>query len=745
MTGVERALAAGEQGLSLAEQDLVRHAAAGTRCDLSERLDHERHVRASVLYELCVGALHPIHAKGVRLAGAVVDHPLDLEYANLRIPLALSRCDIGTDLTLRGATGPAIRMTDCRVSGRIDASLLRVGHLKLSRTRVDRPLVLAGATIERDLELDGTRLVGVDADGSGLLGDGLRVGGAVLMGAGFEAWGAVRLIGAVIGGNLEFAGARLLADDGSPLFADRLRVGGGVFLGEGFESAGAVRLAGAAVEGQLSLAGARVSGADAEGNALVADGLRVGGDVFLHGGFEAAGAVRLAGAMVGGSLELDGARVTATDADGDAVVAHGLSVAGDAFLRGGFEAAGTVRLAGAIVGGSLELDGARVAGADVNGDAVVADRIRVGGGAFLGDGFEAAGAVRLAGATIDGQLSMVGAKVTGTDRDGDALVADGVRVGGDAFLHGGFLAAGAVRLAGAAIGGSLDLDGARVMGIGTDGDALDASRLHVVGDAFLRRGFTATGAVRFTGATVEGQLSLLAGRGRRLVLTGTRCTEFADDEASWPAAGGLVLRGFRFESLEHDTGWEQRLDWVRRQGFVDWSPDPYEQLAGYYTGVGDEDAACRIRIAKDDDELTHLRLTKSRATRAYRFWRRPFGWLVGYGYRRHRAGWLLVATLLAAGLVFRLAEADGAMTPNEPPEAADTEGCGEAYTCFSSLVYGADVVLPIIDFGQDGAWRPMETASAGPVWIWARWAFIAVGWALASVFAAAFTGLVHRG
>jgi hypothetical protein len=239
---------------------------------------------------------------------------------------------------------------------------------------------------------------------------------------------------------------------------------------------------------------------------------------------------------------------------------------------------------------------------------------------------------------------------------------------------------------------------------------------------------------------IEGQLALAPAGRTALVLTGARCGELADEEQSWPEEGELALRGFRFGTLAADTGWKQRLAWIRRQGFVDWSPDPYEQLVGFYTSVGDETAYRRIRVAKHDDELRHLRATHKPGTLAYRFWRRPFGWLLGYGYRRHRAGWLLVATLAAAALVFRQAEVDGAMVP-EPPVAGEHR-CGEAYPCFNAVVYGADVVLPVVDLGQDGRWRPIETGAGGAVWVWARWAFIAVGWVLASIFVAAFAGLV---
>lgn len=90
--------------------------------------------------------------------------------------------------------------------------------------------------------------------------------------------------------------------------------------------------------------------------------------------------------------------------------------------------------------------------------------------------------------------------------------------------------------------------------------------------------------------------------------------------------------------------------------------------------------------------------------------------------------------------MFRQAERDGGMVADPP--AATARPCGEAHPCFNSLVYGADVVLPIVDLGQDDRWRPVETGRGGPLWVWARWVFVAVGWVLASTFVAAFTGLV---
>ena len=60
--------------------------------------------------------------------------------------------------------------------------------------------------------------------------------------------------------------------------------------------------------------------------------------------------------------------------------------------------------------------------------------------------FTAAGAVRLARADITGNLSFSGAQLTGTDHNGNALVADGIKVGAAVLLNKGFTSAGTVSL-----------------------------------------------------------------------------------------------------------------------------------------------------------------------------------------------------------------------------------------------------------------------------------------------------------
>src|SRR5712691_339243 len=180
-----------------------------------------------------------------------------------------------------------------------------------------------------------------------------------------------------------------------------MKVGSGVFLDQGFTATGAVRLLGADITGQLSCQGAKLTGSDNNGSALIADGIKVRGGVFLTR-LTATGAVRLVGADINTQLTCWGAQLTGRDSNGDALAADEMKVSGSVLLNEVSTAAGAIRLTGADISGPL---------------ACSHDEL-----------FTVGGAVRLAGADITGQLTCRGARITGCDNDGDALAAYGMKV-----------------------------------------------------------------------------------------------------------------------------------------------------------------------------------------------------------------------------------------------------------------------------------------------------------------------------
>ena len=70
---------------------------------------------------------------------------------------------------------------------------------------------------------------------------------------------------------------------------------------------------------------------------------------------------------------------------------------------------------------------------------------------------------------------------------------------------------------------------------------------------------------------------------------------------------------------------------------------------------------------------------------------------------------------------------------------------GRDWETFSRYAYAADIVIPLINFGQTEAWAPSTTR--GPwgwhMW-WLRWVFTVLGWIVTALGAAAITGIIRR-
>ena len=225
----------------------------------------DRMVRAAVLRHLLLSDDWPVHDKGVRLRGLQIIGQLDLEHAGLRCPLSLDCCYLPDGVAVTGATVSMFVMKDCQVAGLAGDALV-----------VSRFLDFGGSTFT----------------------------------------GPVRLMLAVIGGGLNFRGCHLskAGDDGVVLWAERIRVDGDAFLDKypgqrPFVADGGLRLSGATIAGGLSYVGAQLTSADRDGTSLMAQRIKVGGDVGLTShpgetGFSAKGTVNLTGADIAGALNL---------------------------------------------------------------------------------------------------------------------------------------------------------------------------------------------------------------------------------------------------------------------------------------------------------------------------------------------------------------------------------------------------------------------------------------------------------
>lgn len=321
----------------------------------------ERQIRAGFLIDLLTGASSSDSKcpRAVKLRGARVTGSLDLEALTLVCPLELENCHIDQAVNLNEVTAPKIRMTGCHLSNLAATQLRTVGDLILNAGfTATEGVYLLGARIGGLLDLTDATLA--NPYGAALSADGLTVEQSMYCRKKFTSTGEVRLPGARVCGQLDFTGATLVAaaspsnpEGTRALAADGIVVDHDMICE--FKVTGEVRLLGAHIGGDLNFTGATL--ANLGGPALAADGLTVEHNLFGRGHFRVTGEVRLVDAHVRGQLDFSGATLCGPSGT-TAMAADGLTVDHD--MSCGFAAVGEVRLLGAHIGGHLDFTGANL-------------------------------------------------------------------------------------------------------------------------------------------------------------------------------------------------------------------------------------------------------------------------------------------------------------------------------------------------------------------------------------------------
>lgn len=674
------ALATREFGTLLpAERLMLRAAAQGqiARCYGSvlppqlppppEFVDEERLIRAVLLRWLCItrDAHACVSPRGIRVRGAVISGQLDLEHCQVPMPLWIMVSAIPEGINLAAA---------------------ELRELSLDGSRVCGPRHFSMKTKTTRLAIDASQV---------------RVAKSLSLAEGFSAVGEVRLRGATIEGQLNCRAARLEHPGRTSLSAEMISVGRDVFLDQGFTSLGEVRLVGAKVQGQLSCRGARIENPKTDkcstGYALSADRLTVGGSVMLDRGFNAIGQVRLLGANISGQLDCGGSVLVSKEYC--SLCADGIWVGGDVFLNEWSAPCKPIHR------------------------------------------FVSLGSIRLIRGKIGGQLSLRGATLD--NEGGVSLVADGLGVDGAVFLDEGF-----------SVRGDLDFTSAVLR---------DHMRVH---------GAKINGRLLLTHATVAEQLTLQQSEIKLIGLSHASVTVLDDDAQSWPKAGNVNLDGFVYERLENPpttawnffrrswlefSGWlnkhwsrvppakgppikvqslDWRIEWLRRQGR--YFPQPYEQLIRTLRVAGHESEARRVAVEKQAD---------LRKCGDLWWWPWRKNWFLGltleHGYSPLRPA---IAALIAIPLfwwAYSVGFAYDALLP-VTDQMLVTGGVDQQEPHFSAFMYSVDAFVPLIDFGQEGAWRP--TGDGG--WGWfvtvCYWIEIGLGWIVSSLLVLGLSRVIRQ-
>jgi hypothetical protein len=733
----------------------------------------ERTIRAAVLRYLLTGPEWPVSARGVRARGARVSGVLDLGFGVLRCPLVLEGCylDGAAPLVLDDATGSEICLSDCRQAGTAGGIRARrvttSGNFDLCGSVLAGKVDLSGASIGGYLLCHGTQLPASD-DGESLTCKRSTIGRDLWLTGGFTAGSAVCLADGDITGDLDCSGAQFggAGAGGCALDATRVRVGGHLRLDQALLAGGSVSLTWAQIGGHLTCGAARMA-ADRDGQSLTAIDVKVNGDVNLQQ-LTADGCVYLSGAQIGGSVIGTGARL-AGDANGTALACDMIRCdRGALLLEGLVTSGGSVSLVSADIAADVSLSGARLS-ADRDGNSLIGVRLKARGGVTLDECFTA-GAVKLISARITAGLICTGTQVSGADADGIALDA-GHMTAAEVILD-GLHATGAVSLAGAHIAGNLLCEGTRITRSTDDGVALMCAGITVGGDVLLTTGFASSGSVVLTQARVNGDVcicqAVLCGQDALLAaglhaagalcwlpadpVTGTvdldhaQVGEVSDDwdgsrvAGHWPSNGNLRLQGFSYSGFSdmHLPGAQQRLNWIRLSS-PPLAPQPYRQLTSVYRQAGMEQEARRVAIAQRND----LRLAPGMSLP-----HRAGNWLldktIKHGYQPLRAVGLLAIVYLAMLLTFWAAQHHGGLiVPADGTRAAAT-ACTSGYPCFYPAGYAFDTVVPVISLGQASHWRINAAAPWGWAYTAASCTATILGWALATLAVAGFTGLVRK-
>ena len=549
------------------------------------------------------------------------------------------------------------------------------------------------------------------------------------------------------------------------LNADRLTCHAGLFLRNEFLATGKIRLSRATIGGNLDCTKGAFE--NPNGQAITADGIKVGGCAYMTNDFQAQGEVRLLGATIGGGLDCTGGKFE--NPKGKALSADGIQVGGNVSLDDTFRARGEVRLPGATIGGNL--DCTKGAFENPEGEALGADRIKVGGNVFMRDGFSARGEVRLLSAAIGSNLTCTGGIFE--NPDGKALSADGAKVHGSVSLDDNFRAHGEVRLLGATIGGNLDC---------FEGNFCNRNSYAITGE-----GLRVSGGFIFDGVKIaSGSVNLAAAHVARL----------ADDRESWPA--NIVLDGFVYDSFAGNapTTATARLAWLDKQSQEhsgkaknprQFRPQPWQQLRKVLRDMGHLEDSRQVAIAFENrkracgviGEITAPAGPGDIVTRSYQWLQsrtaRVFHWLYGglirYGYRPARPlWWTLVVVWVFSSVLFETGGHSRVFGPSDPqifdnpaysscnPEKnprANWTRCQtfpRAYPAFYPPLYALDVLLPVGKLGQEDHWAPLAPGRALTIKNWfltwvtqfAVWFDMMFGWIAGLLLVATVSGLAKR-
>lgn len=405
---------------------------------------------------------------------------------------------------------------------------------------------------------------------------------------------------------------------------------------------------------------------------------------------------------------------------------------------------------------------------------VSADNTSFSGSVYIRAGSNIVGEISLAGARISGDLQICDATIDSPRQD--AIFAPSLRVEGSVFLGNYPYSENVTELH---TTGMLFFSSARIehdffltkTSINLPQDPISMVQIFDPSEEHGR-----DMALSLARAKINGILYLADNQISQGIvnLAGAEVARFRDEPVGPGAAYPIRLDGFRYTDFSRhaETKIDARLDWLaRKPANMPFTSQPYEQLAYVLQILGHRNDARTVLMRKERLlRAENRKLMKMRGTSF--IWRGVsritddfLRWSIGYGYRPGRAVVIAVALIVGLGFFFESTWRAGDMAPNAAPILVSADWVsatkthaenpavfwsspgqgGQDWETFNAFAYAADVVIPLVVFGQESAWAPSTSRSPlGKIAWWVRWFAKSIGWIVTALGAAAITGVIRK-
>jgi uncharacterized protein YjbI with pentapeptide repeats len=634
-------------GLNAAEKWVIAQVTAGEKADLNQQfpVDKDRKVSAHFLEGLLTGALPDVkpHRHGVRIIGAIIDEPVDLENAQIPCEVWLEHCQFNANTTFSGASfAETISIENSTFKADADFNSIKVGRDAFIDAVFEGPVNFSSADITGNFEARGAKFqneeTGANFNSTKVRGD------AFLSDAVFK--GPVVFVMADIAGSFLVTKAKFQNKEKEANFSG-IKVGGyAVFSHVVWQ--GPVNLSLADIAGTFTANEAQF---ESKEKAVNFTGLKVGGDAFFNSAV-CQGPVNFVSANIAGGFAAAGAKFQNKEKEANFT---GLKVGGDAVFNG------------AVFEGRLNFSGAEIASNFVANDAQFRNKekeanfnsLKIRGGASFTNSVWK-GAVSFSGADIASNFEAQGTKFQNKEK---ITRFNNMKVRGNAVFND------------AVFKGPVVFAWTDIAGMFAMGKAKFQSKENEANFSGMKVGSYAF----FNDAVFEGPVNFAYSDFAWLNLSST----------SWPKrAAKFNMQGMSYKYIraapEEPDSHKALLKLAGRSAY---SADVYGNLEAFFFRQGYRGDADRAFIAG-----------KRRERKEYPYGLARFGswsldWLVGYGRRPWQAG-IPCAVLIGLGCVL--------FSPKkmEPQEPEDTP------RVYNRFWYSLDLFLPFVDLQADDVWKP---------------------------------------